>query len=615
MKEMLDICKERYRNSPADLEEIEKFCTTYEKDKNAINWYTKSNFIHRILNAALRTGNIDYLYYFRFFISDLCEQLKQERLRHPDNLILYRGQRITKSEIDRFKQNIGSFIAINGFLSTSRNRAIATIFLRQRLSELSPIQSVLFEITTDSSVKSVIYADIQHLSEITDECEVLFTLSSVFQLKEVYFDDKVLKVWIIKMTLRNEKSTLVQKYINAVRNEYKELSTDVIYPHLLITMDELAKAESYINRMISTTAENTLENAALLVEMGYIHIRRHEYKKAQEVFNRAYATRKELLRENDTLIARSLNDLAAVFSFVSNIEEAIECNKKALSIDKEALKTEHVSVSKDLIFLGQNYEAIGKLDKALAYFDKALQMQKRLFGLRTEHPNIATTLLNIGLIHTKKSDYQYARSCFMEALRIYENTLPCGHDQTIKLFLAIVDSYIGKKDFRSASEFCDTKLKQYQSNLGSSHPCMGKIRKLMGYIAFKNDNYEDAFILFEEALQLLKGYKEYENESILDCLKYLAETEKYRNNYDTALIYLGKAYKIQLNIYLPNQPQNAHTLRQVGLIHMHFKIYDRARKYLNNALEMFGINFKNDHDDVKTTLEHLRRVNQILRKY
>ncbi|CAF0936735.1 unnamed protein product [Adineta steineri] len=562
MKEMLDICKQRYTTNEADLKEIETFCTTYEKDKNAAYWYTKNNFVHRILNAALRTGNMDYLYCFRFFISDLSEQLRQERLNSTNKIILYRGQRITKFEIDSFKQNVRSFIAINGFLSTTREREIAILFLRQGLSETSPIQSVLFEITADSSLKSVIFANIQHLSEFRDECEFLFTLSSVFQINDVYFDEKDLKVWIVKMTSTSAKSTRIQNFINAIKDEYQDLSTDIIYPRLLITIDELTKAESYINRMLPMTGADALENAAFLAEMGCLHIRRNEYQKANEIFNRVYATRKHLLDENHPLIARSLNDLAAVFFFIFDINKAIQYNKKALSIDRQVFLADHILVAKDLIYLGKNYEANGELDKALIHFDKALKMQIRLFGSTAEHPNIATALWSIGLIYSKKPDYKRALDHFMKALQMYESTLPCGHDLTMKLFLAIVENYVGNENFQSASEFCETKLAQYHPNVEPSHPSIAKIRQLMGYIAFKSNKYEDAFRLFEEALQLLKEHNQHENESILNCLKYLAETEKHRDNYADALIYLGKAYNIQKNIYLPNQPQIAETLRQ-----------------------------------------------------
>jgi tetratricopeptide (TPR) repeat protein len=614
MKEMLDVCKRCCKENKVDLEQIERFSTTYEAEKNAVSWYTKNNFVHRILNEALRTGNIDYLYYFRFFIIDLSQQLKQESRKDNGKVTLYRGQQISKHEIDRLKGNVRSHIATNGFLSTSSSQEVATFYLRKGLSKTSPIQSVLFIITADSSLKSCTFTDIRHLSEISDECENLFTLSSVFKVDEVYFDQIDLKVWIVKMTLTNERLTKVHKYIDAVKKEYKELSTDVMFGRLLISMDELSKAESYLNRMLSTTVENTLENAAFLVEMGNLSLRRNDYRRAEEIFNRVYAIRKNLLPENHPLIARSLSNLAAVFYFTSDIKKAIEYNQKALSIDQKSFKGDHIMISKDLGYLGKNYEATGELEIALKYFHQALKMQERLFNPVAKHPKIAGTLWSIGSVYDKKHHYKFALDYFIKALEIYEETLPCGHQQIIRLFSSIVNTHIGNQKFDDAFKFCKTNFDIYQQRLEPGHSSIAKILKLMGDIAFKCNDYEDAFTYFQQALELLEGHTQPEHEPTLECLNCIAETEKHRGNYGEALDYLRRSLKVQQKIYSPDHPQIARTLRQIGLVHINFQIYHKAKKCLTAALKIFTSKFKNDHEDIKITLEYLKKVEQILRK-
>lgn len=613
LKEILDVYKHCCTGSNADLKEIELFSATYEAEKNAVFWYTKNNCVHRILNEALRTGNIDYLYSFRFFIIDLVEQLKQERLKDNGVITLYRGQRISKREIDRLKRNVRSHIAINGFLSTSRSEEVAMLFLRKGLAETSPIQSVLFIITADSSLKAVTFADIQQLSQILDECEILFTLSSVFKIDEVYFDHENRKVWIVKMTVTNERLTQVHKYIEAVRKEYEWLSTDVIFARLLINMDELFKAELYLNRILSTTKINTLDNATLLDEMGNLSLRRNNYMKAEEMFNDAYAIRKNLLPEGHYLIARSLSNLAAVFFFTFDIKKAIEYNEKALSIDQKSFKGDHILISKDLFYLGKNYEAIGELDNALKHFERTLNIQQRLFNSVTKHPKIAGTLWSIGSIHAKKSRYKAALDYFIKALQIYEGILPCGHQKIIRLFSSIVDTHIANGKFDDAFKFCETKLGVYEQRLKTGHSGIGKIQKIIGDIEFKRNNYNDAFKYFEQALELFKTQKQPEYEPVIECLNCIAETEKHRGNYSEALNYLDRSLKIQRTIYLPDHPKIAQTLRQIGLVHMNFLIYHKAKPYFLDALQIFQSKFNKDHEDVKITLANLVEVKKILR--
>ena len=106
------------------------------------------------------------------------------------------------------------------------------------------------------------------------------------------------------MTLTNERWIRAHKYIDLLRKENKELSTDVIFGRRLINMDELSQAESYLNRMLSMIVENPLEYAAFLFELGSLSLRKYGYRKAEEVFNHAYTIRKNLLPENHLLIAR-----------------------------------------------------------------------------------------------------------------------------------------------------------------------------------------------------------------------------------------------------------------------------------------------------------------------
>jgi len=42
---------------------------------------------------------------------------------------VYRGQRMSKDELDILKNNIGKYISINTFLSTSTNRNLSLFFI------------------------------------------------------------------------------------------------------------------------------------------------------------------------------------------------------------------------------------------------------------------------------------------------------------------------------------------------------------------------------------------------------------------------------------------------------------------------------------------------------
>jgi len=58
------------------LNQISEFEKNYTAS-NALSWYTRNSFLYRIINKALRTQNMIYIFKCRFFIIDLFQQLKK----------------------------------------------------------------------------------------------------------------------------------------------------------------------------------------------------------------------------------------------------------------------------------------------------------------------------------------------------------------------------------------------------------------------------------------------------------------------------------------------------------------------------------------------------------
>ncbi len=124
---MVDKCRLDYVNNKIEEKKINDFANDYTP-KSAVAWYTRDSFLYRLLNEALRTENIDDIFKYRFFIADLYQQLNelhtdciQKRSVYNENVILtvYRGQSMYAMELKKIQDNIGGFISINTFFSTT----------------------------------------------------------------------------------------------------------------------------------------------------------------------------------------------------------------------------------------------------------------------------------------------------------------------------------------------------------------------------------------------------------------------------------------------------------------------------------------------------------------
>ncbi|CAF1402648.1 unnamed protein product [Didymodactylos carnosus] len=181
---LIETWRENYTGNSSELDIIKEFEQTYKREK-AVWWYTRESSLYRILNKALREQSIDMIFSFRFFLTELSKQVSQfykdymQQLKASntvcESIHVYRGQIIAKEELEQMQNSIGGFISINSFFSTSRNRLKARNFaMGSPVTE--KLRRILFKIEIDPRLPTKPFADIEGISYIPDEQEILFML-------------------------------------------------------------------------------------------------------------------------------------------------------------------------------------------------------------------------------------------------------------------------------------------------------------------------------------------------------------------------------------------------------------------------------------------------------
>ena len=203
--EMLELCRARFPTDKSQLTQIDTFDKTYVSE-HAITWYTKDCFLYRSLNESLRNEDTNTIIKLRYFIYDLHNQLAELHLDFlrslPLNqpiLKLYRGLKMTISELEIFRENETNFVSMNSFLSTTRDYQAARLFAGDGKVE-DPEVSVIYEIDVDIRVPhSVPFAEIEYKSYFTGEDEVLFSMAAIFRIGKT--QKKEDRLWQIALTL------------------------------------------------------------------------------------------------------------------------------------------------------------------------------------------------------------------------------------------------------------------------------------------------------------------------------------------------------------------------------------------------------------------------------
>jgi tetratricopeptide (TPR) repeat protein len=471
--EMIVECRANYHNDEIEKKKINDFELNYAPTK-AFWWYTSDSFVYRLLNKALRTQNIEIIFKFRFFINDLHNQIQQlyqqylsTHSSHKKNhLIVYRGQRMTVCELNLLKNNVKQLISMNSFLSATTIREIAEIFAdtSDQCNEPSPLQSVLFTIDIrDFNKDTTAFAFIQNYSCCQDEEEVLFTIGAIFKVESV-IEDREKKIWHVHLQLNKQQN---HQYKDLYSYMIKQIGTDPspsTFGWFLYRMSEFNKAERYLQLLLKELPSDDIEVAnaynllgliykdlkrlsesikayetalniyshsnsynssqviAIHCNLGLAYLALHDYRSADEHQRQAEENLPRSLLQNDPLLVAMTVTLKAKIQIAhGDYIHAYENIKIALQKKSKKLPSDHPSIASTLNDMGIVQEKMNNTTKALTCFNRALEIRRK--SLPSNHLDVAECLINIGRIHDKCKQHALASRQFELASKIAMNDI------------------------------------------------------------------------------------------------------------------------------------------------------------------------------------------------
>lgn len=453
--ELLSLCKVQYKRDNIELKNIREFEKCYLPD-SALKWYTRSSFVYRLLNKALRTQNIDLLFLFRFFIRDLSKQLEQYRCQ--SSVRTFRGQFIANDEFKTLRDAVGQFISINSFFSTSTDRNAALCFFGESNAP-DGLQRVLFEIDADPCLDGIKpFANISSMSYYPDEEEVLMMIGSVFRLINIHYDEH--RFWIVRMRLCSDSDHDLKLITDHMKEELfgvKDVNLGQ-FGNVLRSMGKFDDAEKYYRRLL-----------------------------------------KELPPEHQD-IASCYWGLGIVASNKGHHVQSLKWHKRAFNIYQQTLQANHRHLADSRTCIGSVYESQGKHKRALQSYEKALAIYQRALG--EDHHDIAVCLANIGSIHQEQKNYSKALEYHQKALVIWQKTLPADHHRLGSINNNIATVYYFLRQYDLALQYYIKSLDIKKRSLPQQHPSIANTLKNIGDIYINLNQFQRGFTHLKQAAEI-----------------------------------------------------------------------------------------------------------------
>ncbi|CAF1361705.1 unnamed protein product [Didymodactylos carnosus] len=428
-KDLIDLLKDESAGNDNELAIVDEYDSDYRAER-AIWWYTRETCFYRILNKALRIFDFEVIFAMRSFLRDVSNQLEEEHKRFLRNysgnriLRVYRGQGITDEELHLLRQNIGGFISMNAFLSTSLSKNVAIGFAKQ-MKKTPKFSCMLYQFEIDTRLPNCKpFAAIKHLSYIRGEDEVLIALGSIFRIEQITYDEQQ-QFWIGSLSLCDEDSYILKDILAQLKEEVGE---DMIaLGYMLNRQGDFEKARGYFQHLLNEPSISDFDAVHCYLGLGAAEFNLEDYQEALASYDQALKLIVKNNIDDQESIAVTYRCIGEVYQWKNELDLALKYEKEALSM----LPDDHPELAKIYSIIANIYNDKNppQLHSALRYQEKVLEIRQRL--LHEHHPDIGVTWNNIGAIYTGIGNYEKALDAFMKSLEIKRTALPPGHPDTV----------------------------------------------------------------------------------------------------------------------------------------------------------------------------------------
>lgn len=500
-RKFIETLRDYYNDKEKELKVLQEFEKDYTPEK-AVWWYTRDNFVHRLLNRALRQHNTEVLFLYGFFIQDMYQQLKHERsaqnLDRP--LTVYRGQFIRRDEIEKMKAcdyETASSIVNNSFFSATTNRGVALMYTNQSQPD-DENQCVLFEIEIDGRLTSRPYADIAALSNFPDESEILFMITTYFEIEpdDLKYSESE-KLWLVKLKLANDDHVEDDR-------EFKSASKRKTLKNCIgILEDVLYKQSSRLTTEILDELIHLYPLERWLSDVRDYYLGCYSEKYLEEIYASMLSTRAEVLtmwfdyKDDDEL--NCYIDIGKIYKGIGDCypdelddedvatkhyDLAIENFK--LAIEKTATDYEKIEifdllsdVYRSKIEISNGNEQIQNYSMAINYIQ--LSVEHLLVHRSSDYRSIATRTEGLANLQRALSKYDDALTNYIKAIGIYRKQfepnlywIKATYEKILQIFYKHKHDYSAALEYQLMKHDCTLEINaskpaHYMSEIVKSH--------------------------------------------------------------------------------------------------------------------------------------------------
>ncbi len=274
-------------------------------------------------------------------------------------------------------------------------------------------------------------------------------------------------------------------------------------------------------------------------------------------------------------------------------------------IEARSLDAEPAAQAELYLTLGGIYEKLGKLSRADSLMQLALARREALLGSR--HPDVAATLVALGLLRVDQAKFEEAEQLIRRGLAMAHATLRPGDAGIISATAALGRVLQERGSYAEAIPVLQDVVRMSEA----AHASRGEIATSMSALAdahFYAGHREASDSLNRIVLADYQDLYGKRHPLVADILVNLGATEQERGNYTSAEKYNRDALAITRDYYGPTHFETAAKLTLLGRALVFQNRFAEADSLLREALDVRERVYGPVHPAVASTLNELASV-------
>ena len=318
-----------------------------------------------------------------------------------------------------------------------------------------------------------------------------------------------------------------------------------------------------------------------------------DFEEQVRLANEAYLLALE--HGHDVVTLDAVRSLSYVIGFhLHREDEGLQWARVALALAKDS--GDERELGRTINAVANVQLAMDHLDEAKAEYERALEVQRRALG--EEHPNVAVSLGNLGLVYLYKGDPDRAKIYNEQALAIETKVFGEDHPEVASSLSNLGNVLAAQHEYAKAQELHERALAIQEKALGNEHPMVAGTLNNLGLALQAQGKLEEASTTHQRALNMRQRVLGPEHPLVATSASNLGIVLEMQGKYGLAERLIGHALNLRKETLGPDHPDAARTLENLGVVQELRGKFGTATDVLRQAVEIRERTQGEDHIDV-----------------